>query len=345
MRQRIFRQLAVLFALLVLAGCKTKQAEPVAAPEPEPAGAEAQTAPPENSNVASAEEEEVVYNVGFILTTREEDAYNQIGEAIMEKAQEVGIQAVISDGEADATIQSNHIENFAAMGYDAIAIAAVDEAAVAPTMAAATAAGIPVFTFGTPCYSLQQSVCYVGTNDKNGGRMGAEEAIRRTEYGEIALITSSEAIESIDREQGFRAAVDSQSDVECVAFGDCEGNEQKAYDLVQNWLATHPELGAVFCTKDVAAAGALRAIKEAEAKTCVIGFDGTMKALVAVADAQGDGMHWVAEVTPDTKKIGAVLTEQIKKYLDGGQTNGRELLIDPILNNYESLAENGLIAN
>ena len=59
-----------------------------------------------------AEEE---LTVGFIVGSREHVFYNLIEKSIMETCEELGIEPLVYDGELDANVQSNHIQNLISM--------------------------------------------------------------------------------------------------------------------------------------------------------------------------------------------------------------------------------------
>lgn len=283
------------------------------------------------------------YTVGFIVGSREHVFYNLIEEAIVEKSKELGVEAIVYDGELDANVQSNHIENLVAQEVDAIALATVDAAGVGPAIEAADAAGIPCFTFDSGCDTVDCIVSHVGTDNVEGGRLGAQEALRLVKKGgTVAMIGNPASAAVLDRQKGFEEVMKAQSDVEYKFFGNYEGDANIASSLVQDWLVSDPGLGAIFCAGDPAATGAVSAIKAAGADTLVIGFDGNPEAIKAIYDQDGDGKWWVSEISQNPKLIGETIAEQIKKYLDTGKVDTAQIPIEPYIITYEYIKENGL---
>lgn len=338
--------LCMAMVVTMMAGCSKKEEPADAKTESEAPTAEAEAPADDAAAEKPAEDtKEGGYKVGFIVGSREHVFYNLIEESINETAKELGIEAVVYDGELDANVQSNHIENLVAMGVDAIALATVDAAGVGPAIEAADAAGIPVFTFDSGCDTVDCIVCHVGTDNVEGGRLGAQEAIRLVgKGGSVAMIGNPASASVLDRQKGFEEVMDGQSDVEYAFFGNYEGDANVASSLMQDWLTAKPDLGAVFCAGDPAATGALAAIKAAGADTLVIGFDGNPEAITAINDKEGDGKWWVSEISQDPKLIGKTITEQINKYLSSGSVDSPSIPIDPYIITYDYIQENNLAA-
>lgn len=297
-----------------------------------------------NTNVEEEQNEKEVFRVGFIVGSREHVFYNLIEEAIKAKAKELGIEAIVYDGELDANVQSNHIENLVAMKVSAIALATVDAAGVGPAIEAADEAGIPCFTFDSGCDTVSVIKCHVGTDNVEGGRLGAREVIRLVEDGGTAAMIGNPGSASVlDRQNGFEEVMGAQTGIDYKFFGNYEGDANKAMSLMQDWLVSDPNLGAVFCAGDPAATGALSAIAAAGAETLVVGFDGNPEALMAIYNKDEDGKWWVSEISQNPKLIGETITEQINKYLTTGKVDAEDIPIDPYIITYDYIEENNLM--
>lgn len=283
------------------------------------------------------------YKVGFIVGSREHVFYNLIEESIKKEAAELGMEAIVYDGELDANVQSNHIENLTAMGVNAIALATVDAAGVGPAIEAANAAGIPVFTFDSGAPDIKVIKCHVGTDNVEGGRLGAQEAIRIAgSGGSVAMIGNPASSSVLDRQKGFEEVMEGQTDVTYYSFGNYEGDANKAASLAQDWVTANPDLDVIFCAGDPAATGALSAIKAAGADTKVVGFDGNPEAIQAIKAQDGDGKWWVSEISQNPQEIGKVITEQIQKYLKDGSVDQEMIPIAPYIITYDYIQEKGL---
>ena len=345
MKKLVSLLVCLIMAGMMLVGCGTQpaaQTSEAATKAPETKAAETAAAPAEKTAAEAGTKDVKDIKVGFIVGSREHVFYNLIEESINETAKEMGFTAMVYDGELDANVQSNHIENLTAMGVDAIALATVDAAGVGPAIEAADAAGIPVFTFDSGCDTVDCIVNHTGTDNVEGGRLGAQEAIRIAgKGGTAAMIGNPASAAVLDRQKGFEEVMEGQSDVEYKFFGNYEGDANKAASLVQDWLTSDPELGVIFCAGDPAATGALSAIKAAGAETKVIGFDGNPEAKTAIADTEGDGKWWVSEISQNPQLIGKTSCEQIIKYLTTGKVDSQSIPIAPYIITAETLAKEG----
>ena len=282
-----------------------------------------------------AEEE---FTVGFIVGSREHVFYNLIEKSIMETCEELGIEPLVYDGELDANVQSNHIQNLISMEVDAIALATVDAGGVAPAIEAAQKAGIPVFTFDSPASTSKDIICHAGTDNVEGGRLGAKEVLRLLKPGQTCAMIGNPASASVlDRQKGFEEVINDQKDVEYAFFGNYQGDANVAFSLMEDWLTQDPDLGAVFCAGDPACTGALGAIKAANAKTLIVGFDGNPEAISAIEDVKNDGKYWVSEISQNPALIGKTICEQILKYLTTGKVDAELIPIDPFIITAETL--------
>lgn len=310
-------------------------------------GAKESSAGTDKKNV-SAEEDGKSYRVGFIVGSREHVFYNLIEDAIKEKCDEIGIEALCYDGELDANVQSNHIENLVAQDVDAIALATVDAAGVGPAIEAADAAGIPVFTFDSPCTTVDCIVCHVGTDNVKGGELGAQECIRLLgdKGGTAGIIGNPASSSCLDRENGFLDIMEKEApdNVEVSFNGNYQGDANIAASLVQDWLTADPDLGVIFATGDPACTGALASIKAAGADTLIVGYDGNPEAIKAIYAQDEDGKWWVSEISQNPPLIGSTIVEQVYKYLKTGKVDAKNIPIEPYIITYEYIVDNNLMS-
>lgn len=298
-----------------------------------------------DSKAEDDEKSEMKFKAGFIVGSKEHVFYNLIEDGINATANELGIEAIVYDGKLDANVQSDHIQNLVSLGVDAIALATVDAAGVGPAIKSATDAGIPVFTFDSGLTGTYEDliVSHVGTDNVEGGRLGAKETLRLAPKGsKVAMIGMPGSSSVLDRQKGFEEVINAQDNVEYAFFGNYEGDANIAASLVQDWLTTSPDLAVIFAAGDPAATGALSSIKSAGANTLVIGFDGNPEAITAIKDKLGDGVWWVSEISQNPLLIGKTITEQVYKYLTTQTVDSKHIPIAPYIITEEYIIENNL---
>ncbi len=137
-------------------------------------------------------------------------------------------------------------------------------------------AGIPFITVGQPIGYPEAD--YVDADNKGGART-AMEYLLRLGHEKVLFVNGPEAhVASIAREHGYKAALDTRglpSDERYIIYGDF--SFESGYEAVRDARRTGLEFSAVFTTSDLAAMGAITALKEvgiqAGKDASVIGFD------------------------------------------------------------------------
>ena len=278
--------------------------------------------------------------VGFIVGSREHVFYTLIEKGINAAAKELGIEAVVLDGNLDGNVTSDHINNLVAEGCKAVALSCNDPGGTTPAMEAADREGVPVFTFD--CTSTQTNVVksFVGTDNVEGGRLGGRETVRLASAGaKIGIINYDEPQSCIDRRTGWEEIVKaSDKNFNIIEVGNYVGDASKAEQLMTDALTQNPDIEVVFTVGDPAAAGALAAVKAAGASTKIIGYDGNPESKAAMLDPE-NGKFWVSEISQNPDAIGRQITEQISKYLKTGKVDSEVIMISPYIITKENAAD------
>ena len=276
--------------------------------------------------------------MGFVVGTFEQDFYRTLGSAIERKVQELGVEAIVTDAELDPNVATYKVQDLVAQGCEAIAISCNDAAGVKPAVESADAEGVAMFTFDFTTDS-DAVKCFVGPDNRRGGQLGGEELLRYSEDGDtVGMICYPTVPSYLERQNGALDSLEGE-DRTVVYDNDYQGDVNKAQQIMQDMLTANPDMSAVFCVGDSAATGALAAIKAAGSDCKIIGFDGNPEAREAIADAEGDGKWWVSEIAQNPSQIGETIVEQMYKYLNDGNVDTAEILIDPYVIDSHNVAE------
>jgi len=271
------------------------------------------------------------YKVGFIVGSRQHVFYNLIEEGINSKAAELGIEAVVLDGQLDGNVFSDHINNLVAENCDAIALSCNDPGGVTPALEAADRDGVPVFTFDCTTTTTDVVKCFVGTDNFAGGYLAGQYAAKIAPEGAKVAAIWDVPQSCVDRYNGWIKAIkESNKNLKMIDVGQYHGDASKAENLMTDALTSNPDINSVFCGGDPAATGALAAVKASGASTKVIGFDGNPESKAAMLDSI-NGKYWVAEVAQDPVGIGKQITEQIYKYLTTGSVEKKVIMVNPYI--------------
>lgn len=252
--------------------------------------------------------------IGVTLLSREHVFFNIIEEAMVEKARELGYDTVVVDSNMDINRQMNQLEDFIVQGVDAVIIAPAAVAGLEPAIKRLAVAKIPVVTIDNKVNSDDPIIIssIVGDN-YSGGHMAGEWTVKHLNgKGKVAIITYSEVVSCIDRENGYLDAVKG-SQIEVLDTQSYSGSSEKAQRLVQDMLLKYPDLQLIFTVGDPAVIGGVAAAKAAGKRVEFIGFGGDP---AAVDIMMNDGMM-VADIDMDPAGIGRKSVETLDNYWNG----------------------------
>ena len=168
--------------------------------------------------------------------------------------------------------------------YNAIIIQCSDGAALAPSIAQAEEAGIPVITLNLDCSKDTIHSCLVMAVDYDAGRMAADKMAEQIgEKGKIAIIEGVPGLERTDNlERGFIDTIkNNYPNIEIVAQQSASFQKNTAKTVMKAFLQQHGDLAGVFAINDAMAEGAALAADEAGKKgqISIWGADGEKIAL------------------------------------------------------------------
>lgn len=137
---------------------------------------------------------------------------------------------------------------------------------------------MPIVIMDSGC-STDDYTSFVATNNRQGGRMAAEQMLKLLgeKGGAIAMIRNVPGADSTtEREDGFREVITSKgTNLKLVDEPFCEGFADKASEKTGALLAAHPDLAGIFASAEPGAVGVLHALAETKkaGKIKFVGFD------------------------------------------------------------------------
>lgn len=253
--------------------------------------------------------------VGVSLLTREHVFYNNIEKSLAEQAKKLGVKLIVQDAAMDANKQLSQVQDFITQKVDAIILCPTNSAGSKSMVELANKVNIPVFTMDIS--SDGNTVAHVATDNYKGGELAAEYVAKKMlpgAKGEVAIVTYSEVESCVNREKGFKEFLNKNyPNIKVVDVQNCSGDQAKAADVTQNMLLKHPNLDVIFGVGDPFAMGALSAVKAANKKVQIIGFDGNPEGINEIKS----GGLWKADVAQDPAAIGAKTLEAVMNKLNG----------------------------
>jgi ribose transport system substrate-binding protein len=251
--------------------------------------------------------------IGVTLLTKEHTFYQQLEAGLHSEADKRGYELLVTSGDFDLTKQQAEIDNFVVQRVNAIVVCPVDSKGIAPAIARAEAAGIPVFTAdiranGVPVTS------HIASNSVEGGQLAAQYVARALgDSGSVGVIGQQEVQTGLDREQGFTAELARHPKLHVVASLNGGGVRDRALKAAEDMLQAHADLDGIFAINDESALGALAAAR-ARGKTAanftIVGFDATPEAVAAIRG----NTPLKADVAQEPAKIGVQTVDAIARY-------------------------------
>jgi ribose transport system substrate-binding protein len=245
-------------------------------------------------------------------------------------AQELGVTVVWRGPlrEDDRDSQVTELENAVARGVDGIALAPLDDSALAGPVSSAMRRGIPVVIFDSGLKS-DDYVSFVATDNDVGGRLAGEHMARLLNgKGRIVLLRYAEGHDSTTRrEQGFIGAVKQNPGLQLVSENQYGGADvEEAYKKSESILSTLEkpdgslDVDGIFCPNESSTFAMLRVLQDNgwAGKVRFIGFDASENLVKGLRSRQIDGL-----VVQDPVKMGYLSVKTLVAHIKGEQIERR----------------------
>lgn len=203
--------------------------------------------------------------IGFVQTALNHPWRIAMNESLQAQAERFpNVELIILDGEADAAKQCNCIEDFIAMGVDAIILSPMDSVSFNNACQNITGAGIPLIVLDRDVNNADKTV-YIGQSNYAIGYALGKQAIKDLGgKGDVVELTGNvgNAV-TIDRSQGFYDAIADAPEIKIIASGDAEFLREPASVLMDDYLIANEKIDAVYSHAEESAWGAALAIMRA----------------------------------------------------------------------------------
>lgn len=238
-------------------------------------------------------------NIGVSMALFDDNFLTVLRNGMQEYAAGLdGVTLQIEDAQNDVGRQLNQIQNFVALGVDAIIVNPVDTDATVAMSNLAAQAGIPlVYVNRQPVNldDLPEGQAFVASDELESGTLQTQEICRLLreegkEDGARAVVMmgelSNQAARIRTQDIHDVIATDECSFIEIVEQQTAMWSRTQGADLMTNWLSAGVQFDAVISNNDEMAIGAIQALKTsgiAMDDVIVGGIDATADALAAMA--------------------------------------------------------------
>jgi ABC-type sugar transport system substrate-binding protein len=226
--------------------------------------------------------------VGYITKSATNAGWIMINNGAADAAKEVGAK-LITVGPAfqgDLSSQLEVFENLTAQGVNAIAVAPVDSAGIAPAVNAAMSAGIPVVAVDTGV-SGADVTSFVATDNEAVAEIQGKEAAKLIKDGDKIIYVTGNQAQSTgqERRDGFMKGFKASRSKSEILIVPTEWNSDQAQAGIEALLNKHSDVKMVVNAWDGGTMGAKAALENlgyGAGDVKLVGFDGATDAIVAM---------------------------------------------------------------
>ncbi|MDR1650196.1 MAG: sugar ABC transporter substrate-binding protein [Synergistaceae bacterium] len=283
--------------------------------------------------------------IAVILKSLTNPFWMMAKQSAEETGRRLGVNVTVfsTTNETDFNAQASQVEDAVTGGYDVICIVPSDGNALVPACEEAVRRGVPVIVLDSALNS-DAGASFVASDNIAGGAMAAEYIAKRLEgKGNAAVIRGGNGHPvELERYKGFTEELAKYPDIKIVAEAHAEWEADKASNVMEDFLNSHPEIQAVFCESDMMVIGASQMAKLSRRSDIIfVGLDGIVDALRLVRSGQ-----IAADVAQSPDKIGEYGVKAAVK-LAKGETIDKRIVtpmvlattdtVDPLIQNWEAL--------
>ncbi|MGF1742266.1 ribose ABC transporter substrate-binding protein RbsB [Vibrio profundum] len=251
-------------------------------------------------------------SIAIVLSTLNNPFFVSMKDGAQKKAKELGYNLIVLDSQNDPSKELSNVEDLTVRGVKAILINPTDSQAVSNAIRLANRANIPVLTLDRGA-SRGKVVSHIASDNVAGGEMAGNYILKQV--GPSAKVIQLEGIAGTsaarERGKGFMNVVKS-SKMDLLASQPADFDRAKGLNVMENLMAAHPNVQAVFAQNDEMALGALRAVQASGKKVLIVGFDGTQDGISAVKRGKLG-----ATIAQQPELIGELGVETADKVLKG----------------------------
>jgi ABC-type sugar transport system substrate-binding protein len=228
--------------------------------------------------------------VAVVISTLNNPWFVVLGETAIEKARELGYEAVLFDSQNNPSKETEHFDNILASDYKAILFNPTDANGSIVNVRAAKAAGVPVFCMDREINDTECATAQILSDNYSGcvalGQAFVANLNGKGTYVELLGLVGDN--NTWNRSKGFHSVVDQYPDLKMLAQQSADFDRNKAMEVTESMLQAHPTVNAIFCGNDAMAMGAYQAVLAAgkAADIQIYGFDGADDVIQAIKEGK-----------------------------------------------------------
>lgn len=276
--------------------------------------------------------------IGATYMTMNNDFYKTLNAEIEKKTNQQGSRLYVRDPELDEDKQSQQLDYFVQEKVNVIVINPVksDSSKIIASLRKAKKAGIKIIVVDAPISKEAKVDTTIVSDNYQAGVLIANDMMKRLSSAKILLLEHRNAVSAMDRIQGFLDTIKGHSAYQVVSERETLGQTEESMPQVKKALAEGMQFNVVMSLNDLAAIGALAAIKDQGVtdKIAIYGVDGSpdiKNFLANTNDIQGT-------VAQSPIQMGRKVTEVIERMMKH-QAYKEEYLIPVHLVNKDNIGQ------
>ncbi|PIO96829.1 ABC transporter substrate-binding protein [Pleomorphomonas carboxyditropha] len=202
--------------------------------------------------------------IGISLGSMGNPFFVALATGATDKAKEINpnVEVTALGYDYDMNKQFTQIDNFIAAGVDLILLNPADPQAVAPAIARAQAAGIPVVAVDTAAEGADATVT---TDNVQAGEIACQYIVDKLGgKGDVVIVNGPQVSAVIDRVVGCKKVFEANSGINVLSSDqDAKGSRDGGLNVMQSLLTRFEKIDAVFAINDPTGIGASLASKQA----------------------------------------------------------------------------------
>ncbi|HHF6709870.1 TPA: ribose ABC transporter substrate-binding protein RbsB [Haemophilus influenzae] len=246
--------------------------------------------------------------IALAVSTLDNPFFVTLQDGAQKKADELGYKLVVLDSQNDPAKELANVEDLTVRGAKILLINPTDSDAVGNAVAIANRKHIPVITLDRGA-AKGNVVSHIASDNIAGGKMAGDFIAQK--LGDNAKVIQLEGIAGTsaarERGEGFKQAIDAHK-FNVLASQPADFDRTKGLNVTENLLASKGDVQAIFAQNDEMA---LRAVKAANKKVLIVGFDGTDDGVKAVKS--GKMAATIAQQPELIGSLGVVTADKILK--------------------------------
>ena len=316
MKKLLALLLTMVMAVTVLTGCgQNKQKESTST-----ANSEAAESKEDKGSGAATTTDKKDYKIALITMDSIDQHWVNLNAGAQEEAKKLGVTVTyMAPNTKDDALQIEQVNNAVSAGNKVIIVAANGPDAITSALKEAVAAGVKIIYVDSPANMDAEAT--FSTDNKAAGKLAGETMLEElkakgTTSGKIGIISVNAATQStVDRTEGFAEAFKG-TDFELLPVQFGEGDAAKSQAIAENYI-TQGVVG-MFGGNEGSTTGAGNAIKAANSKVVVVGFDKS-DAILGLID---DG-YILATMAQNPDKMGSEAVKAAVDVLEGKSLVGK----------------------